>query len=146
MSTETAGKEYVALRNGDDLLELIEGLDDAVPVEGGVWIRAGRYRLKHGSFIDPSDLSCYGAQYYEPDEDAGRHRGLQLVFGDEAPEGFEALSSVGQLRRLAAGEADEAPCKLLQRSDVFELHGKTTVGWRACVETAEDGSASVAFR
>lgn len=43
----------------------------------GAWVRRGRYRLKHGSFVDPSDLSCYAAQYYEPFA-SGRHKCVQI--------------------------------------------------------------------
>lgn len=43
----------------------------------GAWVRRGMYRLKHGSFVDPSDLSCYAAQYYEPFA-SGRHECVQI--------------------------------------------------------------------
>lgn len=43
----------------------------------GAWVRRGMYRLKHGSFVDPSDLSCYAAQYYEPFA-SGRHECAQI--------------------------------------------------------------------
>lgn len=43
----------------------------------GVWVRRGNYRLKHGSFVDPSDLSAYAAQYYEPFS-SGRHEAVQI--------------------------------------------------------------------
>ena len=43
----------------------------------GVWVRRGNYRLKHGSFVDPSDLSAYAAQYYEP-FNSGRHEAVQI--------------------------------------------------------------------
>lgn len=43
----------------------------------GAWVRRDRYRLKHGSFVDPSDLSCYAAQYYEPFA-GGRHECVQI--------------------------------------------------------------------
>lgn len=43
----------------------------------GAWVRRGMYRLKHGSFVDPSDLSCYAAQYYEPFA-GGRHECVQI--------------------------------------------------------------------
>lgn len=43
----------------------------------GVWVSRGRYRLKHGSFVDPSDLSAYPAQYYEPFA-RGRHEAVQI--------------------------------------------------------------------
>lgn len=49
----------------------------------GAWVRRGMYRLKHGSFVDPSDLSCYAAQYYEPFA-SGRHECVQIGRTPEA--------------------------------------------------------------
>ena len=65
----------------------------------GVWLRRGNYRLKHGSFVDPSDLSCYAAQYYEPFS-SGRHECLQIgrsPQADQKPEDALAAATVREL-------------------------------------------------
>lgn len=93
----------------DELVAFLEGLPADVPVawyshedEGahpGVWMRRGMYRLKHGSFVDPADLSAYAAQYYEADE-RGRHDAVQI---GRSPEGVATpadaipVATVGEL-------------------------------------------------
>lgn len=134
----------------------------------GVWLRRGNYRLKHGSFVDPSDLSCYAAQYYEPFS-SGRHECLQIGRSPQAaqkPEDAlatataqELMDAIDQLAPLpkiemsaedvaeekAAEEEEVAPVepelKLLQPDYAFEMHGALTRGWHAQRYTAtnEDG-------
>ena len=153
-------------------LTQLEAIDDEVALAWksnkdkgaypGIWLRHGHYKLKHGSFVDPYDLSCYAAQYYVADE-AGRHFCSQIGHGLEGPEDAVVLESVGQLRDAltnllveyvpededsfdadAADETDDEVYlvdpleerKLLQPDGTFELHGSLTKGWRAVLYTA----------
>lgn len=127
----------------------------------GVWLRRGNYRLKHGSFVDPSDLSCYAAQYYEPFA-SGRHECLQIGRSPQAaqkPEDAMAVSTAQELMdaidRLAplpkseppvedAAEEEASELKLLQPDSAFELHGALTRGWHAqrYIAANEDGETT----
>lgn len=126
-----------------DFLDLISDVPDETPVmwkssrdatgRPGIWLSRGAYKLKHGSFVDPSDLSCYGAPYYEPAED-GRHDCLQIGHGLEGPEGCRVVESVGEFHEAVRAYLDEEGAeglKLLQPDGAFELHGKLTKGWSA---------------
>lgn len=138
----------------------------------GIWIRRGMYKLKHGSFVDPSDLSCYAAQFYVADP-AGRHDCVQIGHGLEGPDDSTPIETVGELRSALAEfapvadgaddasaeacesaefadssqdtEAPEPEYKILQPDGAFELHGSLTRGWRAVeyVQENEDGSSNV---
>lgn len=125
-------------------------------VHQGVWIRRGRYRLKHGSFVDPSDLSCYAAQYYEP-FGSGRHNCLQIGRSPIIPDDGIATPAVQDLQAalyplapfLANAEDEESAdddeqngskqgdLKLLQPDSAFELQGALTRIWCAHIYEAE---------
>lgn len=83
----------------------------------GAWVRRGMYRLKHGSFVDPTDLSCYAAQYYEP-FGGGRHECVQIgrtpktmAAPDDVTPAPTAADLVAAIRALAevAEEAEGTP-------------------------------------
>lgn len=119
----------------------------------GVWVRRSTYRLKHGSFVDPYELSAYAAQYYEAAE-GGRHEAVQIGRTPEtmaAPEGVLPVATAGQLLEALtglvpadAGEGFEGaectapmPMKYLQPDYVFEFHGALTRGWHGQLYVAE---------
>lgn len=126
----------------------------------GAWIRRGSYRMKHGSFVDPSDLSCYAAQYYEA-FGGGRHECLQIgrsLPNAAIPENAVPISTTGELiaaiKELAPlpeeGEdgandesIEESELKLLQPDYAFEFHGALTRGWHAQYYTARDEAGAV---
>lgn len=77
----------------------------------GAWVRRGRYRLKHGSFVDPSDLSCYAAQYYEPFA-GGRHECVQIGRTPETmalPDDVTPAPTAGTLAAAIRALADLPP-------------------------------------
>lgn len=77
----------------------------------GAWVRRGMYRLKHGSFVDPSDLSCYAAQYYEPFV-GGRHECVQIGRTPETmalPDDVTPAPTAGALAAAIRALADLPP-------------------------------------
>lgn len=77
----------------------------------GAWVRRGMYRLKHGSFVDPSDLSCYAAQYYEPFA-GGRHECVQIGRTPETmalPDDVTPAPTAGALAAAIRALADLPP-------------------------------------
>lgn len=124
----------------------------------GAWVRRGLYRLKHGSFVDPSDLSAYAAQYYEPFA-SGRHEAIQIGRTPQsfaAPEDAIAVSTVEELAaairdlspEAAWEEEDPMPSdlKILQPDYAFEFHGALTRGWHAQVYAADVEEEGVSAR
>lgn len=81
----------------------------------GVWLRRGNYRLKHGSFVDPSDLSCYAAQYYEP-FGSGRHECLQIGRSPQAAQKPEDALAVATAQELMDAIDQLAPLPKIEMS------------------------------
>lgn len=93
----TAFATFIAAVPGETPVAWFSHKDDQA--HPGVWMRRGTYRLKHGSFVDPSDLSCYAAQYYEPFA-SGRHECVQIGRTPEtmvAPEGVTPAATAADL-------------------------------------------------
>ena len=124
----------------------------------GVWMRRGMYKLKHGSFVDPSDLSAYAAQYYEA-APAGRHEAIQIgrspsaqfVPADATPVATagEMLAAIEALSAASVDAAEEGAqpafeMKYLQPDYAFEFHGALTRGWHGQLYAAEDGEGETA--
>ena len=145
-----------------DIYELLAVAHDDAPIvhlsydkekrvdrlEDGVWIRKGSYRLKHGSFIDPSDLAVYGGQYYEADA-TGSHEALEVNWKAPKPEGACAIPNVAALRQWIEetfGDNEEPAeaqeIKLLQPDSRFEFHGKLTKTWHIIVFQGDDENAT----
>lgn len=104
----------------------------------GAWVRRGMYRLKHGSFVDPTDLSCYAAQYYEP-FGSGRHECVQIgrtpetmAVPDDVTLAPTAADLVAAIRALAE-VAEEA------EADAEETEGSLATG---DLEAASGGEGS----
>ena len=131
----------------EELLNTIEVLADSVPagflakhsteVVEQVWVRMGRYSLKHGSFIDPSDLEVYGRQYYVPDAQQGKFACVEMGVGEPVPDDAQACTTVGDVRAFfeMAEDAPEAT-RLLRPSSTFELHGKLVKNWKMGISYA----------
>ncbi|MEC4184442.1 hypothetical protein VJ918_06405 [Adlercreutzia sp. R21] len=76
----------------------------------GAWVRRGMCRLKHGSFVDPTDLFCYAAQYYEPFA-SGRHECVQIGRSPKtmaAPDDVTPASTVADLAAAIRALAEVA--------------------------------------
>lgn len=146
------GQEYAAL-DAPSFMEQLAEVPDEVPVYWrsnkddaaypGIWMRRGAYKLKHGSFVDPVDLSCFAAQHYVADS-AGRHECVQIGHGTSCPEDGTPVEDVGELRR-AVDQLASPDIKLLQPDGAFELHGALTKGWsaRAYALVAEGATETV---
>lgn len=109
----------------------------------GVWVRRGMYRLKHGSFVDPSDLSCYAAQYYEPFA-SGRHECVQIGRTPEtmaAPEGVTPAATAADLVAAicALAEVPESALALAAEAGEEARGASEAVGEAAEAVLAADG-------
>lgn len=136
-------------RSLPDAIDKLSFLEDDTPVlwfDGerslaceGAWLRTGRFSLKYGSFIDPSDLSVYGRQYYELGGENGRHHALQVGYSLDVPEGATFLEAFGDAKGLMKELGTVNPSiKLLQPSESFEMHGRLTQGWSMRIFEIDD--------
>lgn len=159
--TETPDVDYqiaekIETEDRTELVGFLAGLPGDTPVawyshkdergHPGVWVRRGMYRLKHGSFVDPSDLSCYAAQYYEAFS-GGRHECLQIgrsLQAAQKPEDAVAAPTVKHLMD-AIDQLAPLPKMAMPAEDVAEEEVVEAVeADGALTERTEDAPAAQA--
>lgn len=106
----------------------------------GVWLRRGNYRLKHGSFVDPSDLSCYAAQYYEPFS-SGRHECLQIGRSPQAVQKPEDALATATVRELMGAIDQLAPLLRIETPAANVVEEEATGAGDGTAEEVADGAA-----
>ena len=111
----------------------------------GAWVRRGMYRLKHGSFVDPVDLSCYAAQYYEPFA-SGRHECVQIGRTPETmamPDDVTPTPTAGDLA-AAIRTLAEVPAAIEVGAENGEnaVEAAAAIANDAAAENAEVGEAT----
>ena len=128
-----------------EALDVIESTTDATLVQG-LWLSFGTYVLKHGSFIDPTDLEVYGRQYYIP-ESSGHHTCIEAH--TEKPGAAMAYTYCETLEELKTyleeHSNEEQQVRLLHASTTFELHGRLVKGWNIVTLGTETPTPQDAF-
>lgn len=152
--TETPDVDFqmtgkIETENRAELLAFLAEVPAATPVvwyshkdeqgHPGVWLRRGNYRLKHGSFVDPSDLSCYAAQYYEPFE-SGRHECLQIGRSPQLVQKPEDALAVATAQELMDAIDQLAPLPKIEMSAEDAAEGGAAVAFEETVEEEAAGT------